>query len=369
MRAKTSLLIPLLLVLLAGVLLFRFHYSPRVRDRKLEAAVELVRAGDDRAAIPLLRELAGRPPFPPEREETALLLARALAGSGDPGPAAEIWAGLAVSGDPVIREEALFNLALAAAREGDPSGIESFLAGYPESPRRGEALLARGRLRAAAGDTAGAGDDYRRAIDSPGREEVRSAARKELGEINFSRLLSREDNPLTVTYQVRAGDSLAAIARRHRTTSDLLRRINRLNGDVIHPGQSLKLPAESFSVRVSKSKNTLTLLYGGEFFKEYRVGTGRENCTPEGEFTIVTKLVDPPWFYDGEVIPPFDDRNILGTRWMGFDDPYAAYGIHGTTEPETVGTQSSDGCVRMRNEEVEELFTFLPRGSRVVIED
>ncbi len=54
---------------------------------------------------------------------------------------------------------------------------------------------------------------------------------------------------------------------------------------------------------------------------------------------------------------------------MGFEDPHADYGIHGTTQPETVGTQSSAGCVRMRNEEVEELFTFLPRGTRVVIEE
>jgi len=64
---------------------------------------------------------------------------------------------------------------------------------------------------------------------------------------------------------------------------------------------------------------------GGSFFKEYSVGTGRDNCSPTGEFVIVTKLINPPWIHGGEVIPPFDSRNILGSRWMGFSDPYADF--------------------------------------------
>lgn len=368
MRARTYLILLLVAVLLAVGLFIRRRYLPRIQKDRLETAVGLVEAGDDREAIPRLKELAGRPPFSPGQEKAALLLARALDRLEEHGPAAEVWEGLAVLESPDLREESLFRLALSAARGRESSRLESFLAEYPASPWEPEARLARGRLRAADGDAAGAEEDYRRVIASAGAEEVRSAARRELGEINFSRLCSRESGAMTFSYAVRPGDSLAAIAARHRTTADLIRKINRLPSDVIQPGQALNIPAESFSVRVSKSQNTLTLLFGGEFFKEYQVGTGRDNSSPEGEFTVVTKLIDPPWFHGGEVIPPFDERNILGTRWMGFDDPYAAYGIHGTTQPETVGTQSSDGCVRMRNREVEELFIFLPRGTRVVIE-
>jgi lipoprotein-anchoring transpeptidase ErfK/SrfK len=369
MRSKNSVVFLLIVLLLAGGLLFRYLYLPRLREGQLEDAAELVRTGDDRGAIPLLRELAGRAPFSPEEGEVALLLARALTRVGDHGPAAEIWEELAVLGNPDLREEALFHLALTAARGGDPVRLDSFLAGYPHSLRAPEARLARSRLREAAGDTGGAEEDYRQVIASSGPEEVQSAARRELGRLSLSRLFSRESGPQTIPYTVRSGDSLTAIARRHRTTPDLVQKMNRLPSDIIHPGQSLNLPAESFAVRISKSENTLTLLYGKEFFREYPVGTGQDNSSPVGEFTIVTKLIDPPWIHGGEVIPPFDDRNILGTRWMGFDDPYAAYGIHGTTQPETVGSQSSDGCVRMRNEDAEELFIFLPRGTKVVIED
>ncbi len=370
MRSKTTLLLILIILLLgAGFLVRSRVYRPRAVERKLETATELIRSGDDRAAIPLLRELATRRPDSPREREAALLLARALTREGDDRAAAEVWAALADAADPGQREEAEFHLAREAARRGEPGPIEDYLGRYPGSARIPEARFARGKLREAAGDPEGARDDYRRVIQSSGPEAVRADARRRLGEINFDRFFSRRDIPETLPYTVRPGDSLAAIAVRHRTTADLIRKMNRLPGDTIHPGQVLRVPAETFSVRVSKSRNTLTLLYGGEFFKEYPVGTGRDNLSPAGEFTIVTKLIDPPWFHRGEVIPPYDERNILGTRWMGFRDPYAAYGIHGTTQPETVGTASSDGCVRMKNPDVEELFIFLPRGTRVVIEE
>ena len=60
-------------------------------------------------------------------------------------------------------------------------------------------------------------------------------------------------------------------------------------------------------------------------------------------------------------------ENSLGTRWLGFDKK--GYGIHGTVEPETIGQQVSQGCVRMLNEDVEELYDLLPRGTRVTVQD
>jgi lipoprotein-anchoring transpeptidase ErfK/SrfK len=45
------------------------------------------------------------------------------------------------------------------------------------------------------------------------------------------------------------------------------------------------------------------------------------------------------------------------------------FGIHGTWERNSIGSQSSAGCVRMFNEDVEELFDIVPRKSRVTIEE
>jgi lipoprotein-anchoring transpeptidase ErfK/SrfK len=45
----------------------------------------------------------------------------------------------------------------------------------------------------------------------------------------------------------------------------------------------------------------------------------------------------------------------------------ASYGIHGTIDEETIGSQITEGCVRMRNKDVEELFVIVPVGTKVTI--
>ena len=109
----------------------------------------------------------------------------------------------------------------------------------------------------------------------------------------------------------------------------------------------------------------LLLKEGDDVIKVYRVSTGSNSSTPVGEYKITSKLVDPVWFNKGVVLPPESPQNVLGTRWLGFDLP--GYGIHGTIEPEAIGQQVTAGCVRMRNEEVEELYSIVPLGTEVTI--
>ena len=65
---------------------------------------------------------------------------------------------------------------------------------------------------------------------------------------------------------------------------------------------------------------------------------------------------------------------MLGTRWMSLkatgdtNKSLHGYGIHGTWKPETIGTKSSNGCIRMKNEEVNELFSIVPYNTPVKIE-
>ena len=96
--------------------------------------------------------------------------------------------------------------------------------------------------------------------------------------------------------------------------------------------------------------------------------------TPAGTFKIVDKISEPPW-WPGDGQPPIpygDKRNILGTRWLAIeatgDTPRVrGYGIHGTWDDSSIGKQSSAGCVRMRNKDVEEVFMMMPRGTPVKI--
>jgi lipoprotein-anchoring transpeptidase ErfK/SrfK len=118
---------------------------------------------------------------------------------------------------------------------------------------------------------------------------------------------------------------------------------------------------------VDKSQNLLFLKRNGEVVKTYVVSTGKDNSTPIGTFKIVNKLENPTWYKAGAVIPPDSPDNILGSRWLGFD--LKGYGIHGTTEPNNLGEQVTLGCVRMKNQEVEELFDIVPLGTEVIIID
>ena len=169
----------------------------------------------------------------------------------------------------------------------------------------------------------------------------------------------------TVTHEVGVGDSIGKIAKQYGTTSELIKRSNNLKGDVIRVGQKIRVWTGKFNIFVDKSQNKLILKDGDVVLKVYDVSTGANNSTPVGKFKITSKLVDPVWFNRGVVVPPESPQNVLGSRWLGFDLP--GYGIHGTIDPDSIGKQVTAGCVRMRNEDVEELYDIIPIGTKVVI--
>jgi len=184
-------------------------------------------------------------------------------------------------------------------------------------------------------------------------------------ELNMKIMFSSAMDDCSVRYTVKSGDTLSGIAKKHNTTVGLIKRANGLDSDIIILGQELKITNCKFSVVVDKSQNLLFLKRGDEVIKTYLVSTGKDNSTPIGNFKIVNKLTNPTWYKTGAVIPPDSEENILGSRWMGFD--LKGYGIHGTTEPKKLGRQITLGCVRMKNEEVEELYDIVPTGTEVTI--
>ncbi len=205
-------------------------------------------------------------------------------------------------------------------------------------------------------------------LNSAQDQEVLESAGRLLQEIDFAMVT----NPVqiegeTVEYIVKPGDTLYGIAKRFNTTVEFIKLRNHLTSDIIKPGQRLSIYTGKFSIVVDKSQNELRLYANGRLIKTYKVSTGKDDLTPEGTFKIVTKLKDPTFFHDGKAIPPGDPENILGSRWMGFDYGNGSYGIHGTTSPETIGTYETNGCVRMRNEDVEELFAIVPKGTEVKV--
>jgi lipoprotein-anchoring transpeptidase ErfK/SrfK len=196
-----------------------------------------------------------------------------------------------------------------------------------------------------------------------------------LGEVNLTLLKSPLMMPGKEYYVIQSGDYLQKIAKQYSTTVKLIQEMNGLETDVIRSGARLLVFNSNFSMRVSKSQNHLDLLMDGRLFKRYRVGTGKFGKTPAVEFTVIDKIVEPPWTRpaDNRQIEYGDPENVLGTRWMAIkstDHPeLTGFGIHGTWERDSIGKQSSAGCIRMLNEDVEELFDLVPRKTTVIITD
>ena len=118
----------------------------------------------------------------------------------------------------------------------------------------------------------------------------------------------------------------------------------------------------------------LYLVQGGGRAIRYGIGVGRPGFTWAGVKTISRKAEWPGWTPPPEMLKRRPDlpRHMDG----GPDNPLGAralylgsslYRIHGTNEPYTIGQNVSSGCIRMMNQDVEDLYDRVKVGTKVVV--
>ena len=125
---------------------------------------------------------------------------------------------------------------------------------------------------------------------------------------------------------------------------------------------------------LDRAAYTLRLWEDLNMSKSYTVAVGQIGLeTPEGEYNIQSKAVDPAWSVPnsdwagslaGTVVPGGVPENPLKERWMGIFD---GAGIHGTDQTYSLGTAASHGCVRMAIPDVIELYDRVPVGTPIYI--
>jgi lipoprotein-anchoring transpeptidase ErfK/SrfK len=117
---------------------------------------------------------------------------------------------------------------------------------------------------------------------------------------------------------------------------------------------------------VSIPDRKLALMEGDRVLKLYDVAVGKASTpTPRGEFVVINRVPHPTWYGPNGPVPPGKD-NPIGTRWMGLS--VAGYGIHGTNAPASIGRAASHGCIRMRQQDLEELFDLVTVGMVVELQ-
>ncbi len=213
------------------------------------------------------------------------------------------------------------------------------------------------------------------------------AIKKQMAEINQTLVFSPKQfpkDPLGGVYTVKSGDRMAAIGASHSIPYELLLPLNRMtDAKKLRYGQTLKIINGPFHAVITKSKFTLDVYLGGPggpnstYITTFNVGLGTENSTPTGTWKIKDKVTHPAYFppaeHPGPTLLPDDPKNPLGPYWMGLEgtDGQAvgqrSYGIHGTIDPTSIGKQSSMGCIRLKNEDVDVVYKLLVQDKSIVV--
>jgi lipoprotein-anchoring transpeptidase ErfK/SrfK len=128
------------------------------------------------------------------------------------------------------------------------------------------------------------------------------------------------------------------------------------------------------TIIVQSNERFLYVVQPGGRALRYGIGVGRDGFRWQGMVKITQKKEWPDWTPPQEMI----ERQPYLPRWMagGPGNPLGAramylgstvYRIHGTNQPQTIGTAVSSGCFRLTNPDVADLYDRIPVGTKVII--
>jgi lipoprotein-anchoring transpeptidase ErfK/SrfK len=126
------------------------------------------------------------------------------------------------------------------------------------------------------------------------------------------------------------------------------------------------LKEDPYRLDVAVKEHELRLFQDGELQQTFPIGVGTSDTpTPGGTYylKVLIKTTSPKGSYGPYAFGLSGFSNVLKT----FNGGDGVIGLHGTNEPETVGTDVSHGCIRLHNEDITKLAFMLPLGTPVKI--
>ena len=209
------------------------------------------------------------------------------------------------------------------------------------------------------------------------RQEVKVQMTKLSDQWLFNRNVLAGDM-LTGLYKVMPGDVFSRIGLNHQVPHEILMDINGIRNDKsLQAGQTIKVINGPFHALVNLSTFTLDLYLQTTYVKSYKVGIGQGGRdTPTGTWRVKSggKMIRPQWTDPdtGRLYRSDDPDYPLGSRWIALEGVEGdakgrtGFALHGTKDPETIGTRSSRGCIRLYNGEIIELYNMLCEGKSLV---
>ena len=208
-------------------------------------------------------------------------------------------------------------------------------------------------------------------------------ANKCLSEIADKTIFSRntyEDDPYVGHYTFQRGDLLVTVVKKLglRVPWQILGRINEIsNPRRIHESQALKILRGPFHAIVYKDSHLMDFYLQPDdmekvFVRRVRVGLGKHGTTPLGAWRVKERLEKARYYpaANSRHKQPIDFGKPdypLGKRgiWIGLQGTdkntrnMLAYGIHGTNEPESIGGDRSEGCIRLTDKDIDLAYAML----------
>jgi lipoprotein-anchoring transpeptidase ErfK/SrfK len=193
----------------------------------------------------------------------------------------------------------------------------------------------------------------------------------------FSKLVYPEDK-LTASYKVASGDMLSTIGKKYNVPYEILMQINNMaKPEALQAGVAIKVINGPFHARVYRSTFTMDLYLQNTYVRSFSVGLGKQGMeTPVGRWRVKDggKLIKPIWTdpVTGKTYHPEDPDYPLGSRWIALDGIEGAavgkkgFAIHGTKNPEQIGMQGSQGCIRLHNEDAILVYNLMVQGQSLV---
>jgi len=202
------------------------------------------------------------------------------------------------------------------------------------------------------------------ALAMPMNSRQRMLIKEHLSELADKWLFSRTIYPqdrLCGTYKVKTGDQLRTIGEQYRVPHEILMDINKLpRAQALRAGEPIKVINGPFHAKIYRSTFTMDLYLQNTFVRSFTVGLGQPGMeTPTGLWCVKEggKLERPVWTdrLSGRTYQPTDPDYPLGSRWIALEGlegeakDRTGFAIHGTKDPDQIGTADSQGCIRLNN--------------------
>ena len=164
-----------------------------------------------------------------------------------------------------------------------------------------------------------------------------------LGEVNTQIFFSKEPSPRKTEYIVKRGDALASIARKLKSSTEAILRVNELDSTLIRPGEKLLVPQLDFTITIDLPRERVVVHDSRGFFTQYPIAS--TELPPARQATIQTKVIAKSFWENGKPVPPSKTLQKEGVPRINLGHAgYVLYGVDENSDASTseIAVQAGD---------------------------